>query len=175
MGTNSSRTKNWGWAVTWRRRGLNSPTFLVQAPTLDPKLADRHYWIYLCRSFARALFYTQMKPGSRESCILLENGSTQSLVVRASQRSLPTVRKFRTVREEECYAWGCDWCVQTLLLGVVAPETYWNDRSYSLCELKLWTFKSPCKNCARWAVTRRTLKNCRTVKLRGGHLHGDGL
>ena len=62
-----------------------------------------------------------MKPDSRESCILLENGSTQSLIVRASQHSLPAVREFRTVREE-CYARGCDWCVQTLLLGVVGLE-----------------------------------------------------
>ena len=63
-GHSQLKNKNCGWVVIWRR-GLNSPTFLVQAPTLDPKLTDRHYWIYLCRSFACALFYSQMKPGSK--------------------------------------------------------------------------------------------------------------
>ena len=163
MSARSSKTENWGWAVT-QRRCLNSPTFFVQAPTSDTELAYRHYWIYLCHSFTRAFVYSQMKPSSGESCILLENGSTQTLVVRASQCLFPAVCEFRIVREE-CYARGCDLCVQTLLLGVVVPR---NDHNYSLYELKLWTFESPCKHFAKWAVTRRTLKNCRTVKLRGG-------
>ena len=113
----------------YTEEGLEESNFPRASANLGSKVS--------CRSFTHALFYSQMNPGSRESCILLENGSTQSLVVRASQRSLPAVRKFRTVREEECYARGCDQCVQTLLLGVVAPETYRNDCSYSLCELKL--------------------------------------
>ena len=46
------------------------------------------------------------------------------------------VRGFRTLSEERCGR-GYDRCVQTLLPDVVAPETHWNDRSYSLRELKL--------------------------------------
>ena len=46
------------------------------------------------------------------------------------------VCEFRTVSKERC-ARGYDQCMQTLLPGVVAPETHRNDRSYSLCELKL--------------------------------------
>ena len=138
----------------------------MQAPTLDPKVTDPH-----C-TFARASFLDKRgQQGTRESCILLEKGPTWTLVDRASKRSSLAVREFRTASEERCGR-GYDRCVQTLLPDVVASETHWS----SLCELKLWTFESPRKNFAWWAVTRRTedLTNHRTVKIGGGGpLRGD--
>ena len=106
--------------------------------------------------------------GNTESCILQENG----FIARALQRSLFAVCKFRTASEEHC-GWGYDQCVQTLLLDVVAPKPHQNDHSYSLCELKLWTFESSCKNFAWWACTQRTLKNHRTIKMEGWALAQD--
>ena len=168
MGTRSSSTENWGWAVTWRRC-LNTPPIPVQAPTLDPKLADRCYWIDLRHSFAHACFFFPAKRGqhgSRESCILLENEPNQSFVARTSKHLSLAVPKFRTASEERSTR-GYDQCVQALLPGIVAPEIHRNDHSYSLCELKLWTFKSSHKNFAWWTVTRRSLKKHRTVKIEG--------
>ena len=59
-----------------------------------------------------------------------------SLVARALRRSSFAVHEFPTV-SEECCTRGYEWCLQTMLPDVVAPETHHNDRSYSLCELKL--------------------------------------
>ena len=61
MSAHSSSPKNRGWALTWRRR-LNNPTISVQAPTPDPKLADRGYWVDSLRSFARASLFRQTRP-----------------------------------------------------------------------------------------------------------------
>ena len=69
--------------------------------------------------------------GNVESCMLLENGLTRSLLARASQRSSLAVRKFCTVKKEERFAQGYDQWMQTLLVGEVALETHRNDRSYS--------------------------------------------
>ena len=69
--------------------------------------------------------------GNVESCMLLENGLTRSLLARASQRSPLAVRKFCTFKSEERFAQGYDRCLQTLLLGEEALETHRNDRSYS--------------------------------------------
>ena len=64
-------------------------------------------------TFVRAFFVDkQGQCGSRENCILLENGPTQSLVNRASQRSSLAVREFRTASKERCGR-GYNWCVQT--------------------------------------------------------------
>ena len=71
----------------------------------------------------------QGQHGSRESCILLENGPTRGLVAMALQHSSLAVREFRTASEERCGR-GYDRCVQP---DVVVPETHRN----SLCELKL--------------------------------------
>ena len=98
--------------------------------------------------------------------ILLENRPTRSLVARASQRSSFAVRKFRTASDEHC-GQGYDWCVQTLLPDVAAPETHWN----SLCELKLWTFE---QEFCMVGGYMEDLTNHRTVKIGGGLLHGDG-
>ena len=70
--------------------------------------------------------------GGRESCILVENRPTQSLVAIASQPSLLAAREFHTTSEERCGR-GNDQCVQTLLPDLVVPETHRN----SLHELEL--------------------------------------
>ena len=54
--------------------------------------------------------------GNRESCILLENGPTQSLVARASQFSPLAACKFPTVSEERC-TWVYHWCFINLTTG----------------------------------------------------------
>ena len=48
-------------ALTWRRC-LNSPTMPVQAPTPDPKLTDRGYWIDLRRSLCKLELWTFESP-----------------------------------------------------------------------------------------------------------------
>ena len=130
-----SRLKNWGWALTWRRC-LNSPTMPVQVPTPDPKLTDRHYWIDSRPSFARASFLGKWgQHASRESCILVENKPTLSFVAIALQRSLLALREFCTASKEHC-RWGYNWCVQTLLPDVVAPETHRNTHPFSKVHAK---------------------------------------
>ena len=63
-----------------------------------------------------------------------------------------------------CVYKSCCWTV-------VVPETHRNDRSYSIRELKLWTFKSP-SQFAWWAVTWR--KNRRTENRGVGACPGMG-
>ena len=53
-----------------------------------------------------------------------------------------------------------------------APEAHQNDRS-SVRELSGLTFDSLRKNLAWWAVTRRTSKNHKTVKIGGWALARD--
>ena len=52
------------------------------------------------------------------------------------------------------------------------PEAHQNDRSY-VCELSGLTFDSLRQNLAWWAVTRRTSKNHKTVKIGGWALARD--
>ena len=100
--------------------------------------------------------------GSRESCILLENGPTcRSLIPRALQCSSLAVRKFHTA-SEKCCGQGYGRCVQTLLPNVVAPETL---ITATVCVSS--NCESPRKNFAWWVVTWKTLKNHRTAKIEG--------
>ena len=170
MGTRSSSPENWGWAVTQRR----CLTILVQAPT-----PTRCYWIDLHCSFTRASsFFSQTRPAHQyRKQYLARNAPTWSLVAKASQHSSLAVREFRTASEEHC-GQCYDWCGQTLLPDVVAPETHQNDHSYSLCELKLWTSGSPRKKFVCWQLhggpwkTTELLKKYRVGPLLGdGHLH----
>ena len=86
--------------------------------------------------------------GSVESCIVLEKGPTCSLVAKAPQHLSPALREYRTARGEHCGR-DYDWCVQTLVPNVVAPEAHQNDCSYvhalssntkceSICENFAW-------------------------------------
>ena len=75
----------------------------MQTPTLGPKLTDRGYWIDSRRSFARASFFGKWgQRGSRESCILLENEPTRSLIAMALQHWSLAIREFRTASKERC-------------------------------------------------------------------------
>ena len=143
----------------------------MQAPTQGPKAAGRHYWIDPHRTFVRASFVGKRgQCGSRENCILLENGPTQSLFNRASQRSSLAVCKFRTASKEHCGRGYVQLVCANLAAGcIVVPETHWN----SLRELRLWTFQSPRKYFAWWAVTRRTLQTTELSKLGGGPLRAE--
>ena len=97
------------------------------------------------------------KHGSRESCILLENGPTRSLIARASQRSSLAVCKFRTASEEHC-GQGYKQCVQALLPDVVAPKTHRNSVSLN-CELS--------SRHAKICMVGSYIEDLRTVKIEG--------
>ena len=87
VGARSSSTKNWGWPVA-QRRCLNGSTILVQAPTLDAKLAAKGY--LLC----------QGQPNSEESSIVVESRSTCSPVAKHLQRSSLAVWEFCAAGKE---------------------------------------------------------------------------
>ena len=62
---------------------------------------------------------------------------------------------------------------KTLLPDVLEPEQI---RMITVIYVRsvTYTFNSLRTNSAWWAVTRRTLRNHKTVKIGGGHLCGDG-
>ena len=153
--------KSGGWALT-RTWCLNSPTIPVQAPTLDPKLTDRRYWIDTHCNFARASFNSQ--PGSRESCILLYRKRTNLkshchgfavFITCSMQISYCEQRMLRMRLRPVC---------TNLATGVVVPETHWN--SLRELNIKLWTFESPHKICIVGSYTEE-LTTHRTVKIGG--------
>ena len=76
MGTRQSNTKNGGWVVA-KRRCLNSLTILCK----HPPWSDRSYHIVASRMLHPLAKWGQH--GSVESCSVLENGPTCSLVSKA--------------------------------------------------------------------------------------------
>ena len=108
----AAKPENWGWPLT-RRRCLNGLSIPVQVPTPDPKLTDRRYRIDWRRSLPLLPFSGKRgQCSSRESCILLENEPTWSLVAMGLQCSSLAVHEFRIASEERC-RWGYNLCVQT--------------------------------------------------------------
>ena len=63
---------------------------------------------------------------------------------------------------------------ETLMPDVMVPEAHQNDCRY-VRELSGLTFDSLRKNLAWWAVTRRTSKNHKTVKIGGWALARDNM
>ena len=89
VGTCSSSIKNWGWVVA-QRRCLNSSTTPMQALSLD--LAGATYHIVTSSMLCFLAQPGQFDLG--ESCVVLENGATRSLVAKAPQHSSLAVCKY---------------------------------------------------------------------------------
>ena len=106
------------------------------------------------------------QPDSGESCIVLHRGRTCSLVSKFPQRSVATCStrilycKGRTLQTKPRMG-----VCKPLMPDVVAPKVHQNNRSYvSSVDLPLDSLR---ENLAGWAVTQRTLKNHKTVKIGG--------
>ena len=100
---------------------------------------------------------------SGESCIVLQSGPTCSLVAKFPQHSIVACSTQNFMLQGKNTAnEATDGCVWTFDAWCrVAQRTY--VPSDSLRENLAW-----------WVVTRRTLKNHKTVKIRGGRLQGMG-
>ena len=152
LGTRSSSTKNWGWAVT-RRRSLNGLTIPTQGPTADAKLAARGHLINMFMFANNALLgggvkvrvwireQRKIKRRSKANLNITDVGWLQILCCR--KRMLQT-RPWTGVCE-------------LLIPEVEAPKAHQNNSSYVssadqpsdlLCKIFAW-----------WAVIRRTSKN----------------
>ena len=99
---------------------------------------DRGYCIVTLPVFCFLAKWGQRS--NRESCIVLENKQTCSLIPKTPQRSLVAVREYRTASKRRCGR-GYDRYVLTLLSDVVAPAwsssewlqlCMWAQRQYEL-------------------------------------------
>ena len=137
-------------------------TLPVQGPTPDAKLAARVYRIVA----SSVLLWGQ--PDSGESCVVLQSGPTCSLIVKFSQRSpIACSMQFSCFRERTL--WTRPWMgvCKPLMADVVVSKVHQNNHSQmSSADLPVPS-DSLCKNLAWWAVTRKTLKNHRTVTCSG--------
>ena len=110
MYARSSSTKNWGWAVVWRRC-LNGSTIPVQGPIPNAKSAARGYRIDLHCCFVCAL----LRPAWQGRKLYCATKWTDSLphcqVSTAIQFSL-AVREFHAAGKEQCNK-ATDGCVRT--------------------------------------------------------------
>ena len=159
VGTRSSSAKKWGWVVT-RRRCLNIP---VQGPTPDTKLAARVYRI------AAMCVLRRGQPDSGESCVVLQSWPTHSLVAKFPQCSvIACSTQISCCRERTLQRRPRTGVCEPLMPDVVVSKVHQNNPSYvSSADLPS---DSLCKNLAWWAVTWRTSKNHKTVKIGGGRL-----
>ena len=150
MGACSSGFKIWGWAVT-RRTHLNGSTIPMQGPTPDAKLAAME--LNGLASSVRQLF-VKASPTVEKSCTMLRNGPTHSLVAKFPQRLVVACSTPNFVLQGKNAAnEATDECVR-----------YFD----AWCRVAQWTYvpsDSLRENLAWWAVTQRTLKNHKTVKI----------
>ena len=137
-----------------RRRCLNVLTNAVQVPTPDVKLAARGYRINLHCQFTRA----SVRPSRRwRKLYHASSSSCLSLAVcefhNAERGTLRT--RLQTVCAKLCcqMSWHLKHIrmIAAMYIHEVSGPTYF--------------FDSPCKNLAWWAVTQRTSRNHRTVKI----------
>ena len=112
------------------------------------------------------------QPDSGESCIVLQRGPTCSLVAKFPKRSVVACSTWilccrgRTLRTRPRTA-----VCEPLMPDVVSPKAHQNNRSYvSSADLPSDSLR---KNFKWWAVTRRTSKNHKTVKIGGWALARD--
>ena len=144
-----------------RRRCLNGSTISVQAPIQDARLAARGYQINLHCHFTHA----SLRPTRWRKLYYARKRTDLAL--------LPSFRHVRHLQytnfmlqvRNDATRLGTGVC-EALLLDVVASEAHQDDCSY-VRELSGPTFSSPYKNLAWWAVSLRTSKNHKTVKIGG--------
>jgi len=155
MGARSSSAKIWGWAVT-RRKCLNGSTIPEQGPTPDAKLAvmgpNR-----LASSVHPCFIEDSLTVEKTVSCYKADR-LVASMLSFCSVQSLPAVRKF-VLQGRNAANQATDRCVRTWCHGTQSAS--------ELCELSRPTFGFTTQKLAWWAVTRRTLKNHKTVKSGG--------
>ena len=152
MGACSSSAKIWGWGVT-RRTHLNGSTIPTQGPTPDTKLAAMG--LNGLPSSVRPWF-VEASPTVEKAVSCYKSGPTHSLVAKFLQHSVVT-----------CSTWISCCRGRTLQTGCVRTFDAWCRVAQSASELLQLCELSRRKNLAWWAVTRRTLKNHKTVKSGG--------
>ena len=109
---------------------------------------------------------------SEESCIVVQSGPTHSLSAKFPHRLVVTCSKQTSCCRRTLRAWPWKGVCEPLMPDVVAPKAHQNNCSY------LNSVNLPpdllCKNLAWWAVTWRTSKKHKTVKIRGERGGGGG-
>ena len=161
MGARSSSVKIWGWAVYTEKvlEWFNYPHARAHSGCKVSNHGTE--WAYIVGS--SVIRWGQ--PDSGESCIMLQSGPIHSLLVaKFSQHSVIAYSmqisccRERTLRMRP---WMGVWTFDAWRCGVQSAP-----KQSQLCELSGPTFGFTIhENLARWAVTRRTLKNCKTVKI----------
>ena len=106
------------------------------------------------------------QPNSGESCIMLQIGPTRSLVAKFLQHSVVACSmQISCCRGRTLQMRPRTGVCEPLMPDVVLPKVHQNNCSYvSSADLPS---DSLCENLAWWAVTQRTLKNHKTVKIGG--------
>ena len=161
MATRSSSAKIRGWAVT-RRRCLNDSTIPTQGSTPDAKLAtmgpNRH-----ALSDHPCFIEASLTVEKAVSCYKVHQLVASLLSFRTFSRRLSTQILCCSGRTLQMRPWT-GMC-EPLMPDVVVPKAHQNNRSYvSSADLPS---DSLLQNFAWWAVTQRTLKNHKTVKIGG--------
>ena len=106
------------------------------------------------------------QPDSGESCIMLQSGQTRSLVAKFPQCSVITCSmRISCYRGRMLQTRPQTSVCEPLMPDVVSPKVHQNNCS-NMSSVELPS-DSLCENLAWWAVTRRTLKNHKTVKIGG--------
>ena len=161
----SSSTKNWGWVVAWSSC-LNGSSIPMQAPTPDANLADG-------------------KPNRSSSLLhpcFVEASPTIWIMLEKWIEPKPSCQSSATFIVCSTWILYCKWgmlqmrrtgACKTLLLDVVVPDAHQIDHSY-VCA---WAQYRPIsvhysRFMSWWAVTWRTSKDDRPVKIGGG---GEGV
>ena len=143
-----SSVKIWGWAVT-QRTHLNGSTISAQGPTPDAKLAAmglNGLASSVCQLFVKA----SPTVAKAASCYKADR-LVASLLSFCSVQSLLAVREFHAAGEER-YKQGHGWVCANLWCLMLCRST----------NLRTFRFTT-----TWWVVTRRTLKNHKTVKIGG--------
>ena len=134
----------------------------MQGPIPDVKLAA----IGLMDFYRRFVCDPSSQLDSGESCIVLQSGPTRSLVATFPPRSVVTCSmRILCHRGRTLQTRPRTGVCEPLMPDVVSPKVHQNNCSYvSSADLPLDSLR---ENLACWAVTRRTLKNHKTVKMWG--------
>ena len=160
MGAHSSSTKIWGWVVT-QRRCLKRINYLHARahPGCEVRCHGTESTCIIRSSVLR-----QGQPDSGEKCSVLQSVLTHSLVAKFPQCSVVTgSTQISWCRGRMLRTRPWTGVCKALMPDVMAPKVQQNNRSYvSSADLPL---DSLCKNLAWRAVTWRTLKNNKTVKI----------
>ena len=148
MGACSSSTKIWVWMVVleW---------FNYPCTTAYPRCKDtKGYWIDLHHCFTHAL----SRPGQRWRKLYY-----------CQAYAVFVTCKFLAASEECCEQGYGHVCVKLYCRMLWCLKRTRNDHSY-LCMVSGLTFHCLQKYLAWWAVTWRTSKNHKAIKIGGGHL-----